>query len=156
MRPAKTQISLIRIFTARLVSWACSGCPGWSESLLGTHVIWFFFFSYCGSDENERTHSTDPVPASNYRPYIHFDIVKMSRDMTKPPKWVSKTQVMGISVWSEYSLCSQLAKDPSLHADSETCRLGMPRLIWVFAGRTLILLVLSCRGSNMAFQRNMY
>ena len=24
----------------------------------------------------------------------------------------------------------------------------MPRLIWVFAGRTLILLVLSCRGSN--------
>ena len=23
----------------------------------------------------------------------------------------------------------------------------MPRLVWVFAGRTLILLVLSCRGS---------
>ena len=27
--------------------------------------------------------------------------------------------------------------------------LGMPRLIWVFAGRTLILLVLSCHGSIM-------
>ena len=25
----------------------------------------------------------------------------------------------------------------------------MPRLIWVFAGRTLILLVLTCRGSNV-------
>ena len=43
-------------------------------------------------------------------------------------------------VWSESSLCVQwVAKDPSfLHADSEdpdqTGR--MPRLIWVFAGRT--------------------
>ena len=27
----------------------------------------------------------------------------------------------------------------------------IPRLIWVFAGRTLILLVLSCRGSNFVF-----
>ena len=38
-----------------------------------------------------------------------------------------------------------------LHADSadsdQTRR--MPRLIRVFAGRTLILLVLSCRGSNV-------
>ena len=55
-------------------------------------------------------------------------------------------------VWSESSLCAQwVAKDPSfLHADSEdsdeTGR--MPRLIWVFAGSTAMLLVLSCRGSN--------
>ena len=36
-----------------------------------------------------------------------------------------------------------------LHADSEDSdQTGwMPRLIWVFIGRTLILLVLSCRGS---------
>ena len=42
------------------------------------------------------------------------------------------------------------AKDPRfLHADSEDCdQTGwMPRLIWVFAKRTLSLLVLSCRGS---------
>ena len=58
-------------------------------------------------------------------------------------------------VWSESSLCAQwVAKAPSfLHADSEdpdqTRR--MPRLIWVFAGRTLILLVLSCRGSHKIF-----
>ena len=43
-----------------------------------------------------------------------------------------------------------VAKDPSfLHADSEDSDQNgrMSRLIWVFAGRTLILLVLSCCGS---------
>ena len=66
----------------------------------------------------------------------------MSRDTTKPTKWV----------WSESSLCAQwIAKDPNcLHADSEDSdQTGlMPRLIWVIAGRTVTLLVLSCRGSN--------
>ena len=66
----------------------------------------------------------------------------------------AKTQIsLGIRpVNSESSLCAQwVAKDPSfLHADSEDSdQTGrMPRLIWVFAGRTLILLVLSCRGSK--------
>ena len=76
--------------------------------------------------------------------------------MTKwPTKWVCVPQrqiSLGIrTVWSESSLCAQwIAQDPSfLHADSEDSdQTGrMPRLIWVFAGRTLILLVLSCRGS---------
>ena len=64
------------------------------------------------------------------------------------------TQIsLGISrVWSESSLCAQwVAKDPRfLHVDREDSDQNgrMPRLIWVFAGRTLILLVLSCRGSN--------
>ena len=57
-----------------------------------------------------------------------------------------KTQIsLGIRpVWSGSSLCAQwVAKDLNfLHADSEdTDQTGrMPRLIWVFAGRTLILL----------------
>ena len=65
----------------------------------------------------------------------------------------AKTQIsLGIHpVWSESSLCAQrVAKDPSfLHADSEDSdQTGrMPSLFWVFAGRTIILLVLSCRGS---------
>ena len=65
----------------------------------------------------------------------------------------AKTQIsLGIRpVWSESSLCAQwVAKDPSfLHADSEDAdQTGqMPRLIWVFAGRTVILLVLSLGGS---------
>ena len=79
----------------------------------------------------------------------------VSRGMTKPTKWVrpAKTQIsLGIRpVWSESSLCTQwVAKDPSfLHADSEDSdQTGrMSRLIWVFAGRTVTLLVLSCRGS---------
>ena len=54
-------------------------------------------------------------------------------------------------VWSESSLCAQwVAKGPRfLHADSEDSdQTGrMPRLVWVFAGRTLTLLSLSCRGS---------
>ena len=71
----------------------------------------------------------------------------------------AKTQIsLGIRpVWSESSLCARwVAKDPSfLHADSEDSdQTGrMPRLIWVFAGRTLILLVLSFRGSNDLFRQ---
>ena len=70
----------------------------------------------------------------------------------------AKTQIsLGIHpIWSESLLCAQwVAKDPSfLHADSEDSdQTGwMPRLIWVFAGHTLILLVLSCRGSYVHFK----
>ena len=81
----------------------------------------------------------------------------MSHDMTKPTKWVCAQRIqisLGIRpVWSESSLCAQwVAKEPSfLHADSEDSdQTGrMSRLIWVFAGRTLTLLVLLCRGSIM-------
>ena len=62
----------------------------------------------------------------------------------------AKTQIsLGIRpVWSESSLCAQcVAQDPMfLHADSEDSDQTGP-LIWVFAGRTHSLLVLSCRGS---------
>ena len=69
----------------------------------------------------------------------------MSRLKTKPTKWSvrpAKTQIsLGIRpVWSESSLCAQwVANDTSFfHADSEDSdQIGlMPRLIWVFAGRT--------------------
>ena len=67
------------------------------------------------------------------------------RRMTKQTNWhvrPAKTQIsLGIRpVWSESSLCAQrIAKDQSfLHADSEDSvqTWWMPRLIWVFAGRT--------------------
>ena len=89
----------------------------------------------------------------------------MSSDMTKPTVNMrpAKTQIsLGIRpVWSESSLCAQwVAKDPRfLHADSEDSdQTGrMPRLIWVFAGGTLIFLVLSCHGSFciIYFTRNL-
>ena len=65
--------------------------------------------------------------------------------MTKPTKWhvrPAKTQIsLGIHpVWSASSQCAQwVAEDPVfLHADSEGAdQTGrMPRLIWIFAGRT--------------------
>ena len=65
----------------------------------------------------------------------------------------AKTQIsLGIRpVWSESSL-SAWRKLGSLaihsaHSEDSDQTGWMPRLIWVFAGRTLILLVLSCRGS---------
>ena len=83
---------------------------------------------------------------------------KMSRLMTKPTKWhvrPAKTQVsLGIRpVWSESSL-SAWRKLGSLathwaHSEDSDQTGRMPRLIWVFAGRTATLLVLSCRGSIM-------
>ena len=75
--------------------------------------------------------------------------------MTKPTKWLCAQRRLR-SAWAsaqsdKSSLCAQwVAKDPSfLHADSEDSdQTGrMPRLIWVFAGHAVILLVLSCRGS---------
>ena len=77
-------------------------------------------------------------------------ILNSSNDMTKPTKWVCIQRRLR-SALSGSSLCVQwTAKDPRfLHADSEdfdqTGR--MPWLIWVFAVRTLVLLVLSCSGS---------
>ena len=88
----------------------------------------------------------------------HQLINQMSRDMTKTNKMSvrpAKTQIsLGIRpVSSASSLCAQwVAKDPSfLHVDSEDSDQPgqMPRLIWVFVGRTVTLLVLSCRGSNV-------
>ena len=88
----------------------------------------------------------------------------MSHNMTKPTKWhvrPAKTQIsLGIRpVWSESSLsrCPGWSES-SLSAWRNTGSLAtqdsdqtgwMPRLIWVFARCTLILLVLSCRGSSL-------
>ena len=82
-------------------------------------------------------------------------IIEPSHDKTnKVAMRPTKTQIsLGIRpVWSEPSLCAHqwVAKDPRfLHADSKVSdQTGrMTKLIWVFAGRTLTLLVLSCRGS---------
>ena len=81
----------------------------------------------------------------------------MSRLMTKLTKWFvrpAKTQIsLGIrSVWSEPSLTAwrklrSLATHWAHSEDSD--QIGrMPKLIWVFAGRTVILLVLSWGSSS--------
>ena len=76
--------------------------------------------------------------------------------MTKPTKWhvsPAKTQInLGIRpVWSESSLSAwrKLGSLATHWAHSEDSG-RMPRLIWVFAGRTVILLVLSAGGSLLS------
>ena len=80
----------------------------------------------------------------------------MCHDVTKPTKWVCVQRRLR-SAWAsaqpdQSALHAKwVAKDPSfLPADSEDSdQTGrMSRLIWVFAGCTLILLVLSWGGSN--------
>ena len=66
----------------------------------------------------------------------------------------AKTQIsVGIRpVWSDTLLCTQwVAKDPSFFMrTAKTDETGrMPRLFWVIAGRTIILLVLLCRGLHV-------
>ena len=80
----------------------------------------------------------------------------MSRLATKPTKWhvrPAKTQIsLGIRpVWSESSL-SAWRKLGSLatrwpHSEDSDQTGQMPRLIWIFTGCTIILLVLSWGGS---------
>ena len=86
----------------------------------------------------------------------------MSRLVTKPTKWVCAQRRLR-SAWAsaqsdQSSLCAQwVAKDPSfLHTDSEDSdQTGrMTRLIWVFAGRTLTLLVLSRGGSYVNVKKS--
>ena len=82
-------------------------------------------------------------------------LFQMSRDMTKPTKWVC-TQWRLRSAWacgSESSLSAWINHWSLVthwaHSEDSDQTGRMPRLFWVIAGRTLTLLVLSCRGSNI-------
>ena len=80
--------------------------------------------------------------------------------MTKPTKWhvcPAKTQIrLGIRpVWSESSLSAWRKLEPLathwVHSQDSDQTGRMPRLIWVFAGHTVIFLVLSWDGSLLFF-----
>ena len=80
----------------------------------------------------------------------------MSRNMTKPTKWLCAKQRLRSAwarpVWSESSLsawrnlCSLVTH--WVHSENSDQTGWMPRLISVLTGCTLILLVLLCQGSN--------
>ena len=110
-------------------------------------------FSRCGSFKLEKMlfkasfelKLNNPLIFSTFSGSHSLNASEMSRLMTKTNKMnvrPAKTQIsLGIRpFWSESSLCAQwVAKDPNfLHADSEDSdqTRWMPRLIWVFAGRT--------------------
>ena len=80
--------------------------------------------------------------------------------MTKPTKWLCAQRRLR-SAWasaqSDQSSLSAWRKLGSLathwtHSEDTDQTGRMPRLIWVFTGRTVTLLVLSCRGSNLYSQ----
>ena len=87
---------------------------------------------------------------SKHRTFIFEQRHDKTNKMSVRP---AKTQIsLGIRpVWSESSLFAWRKLGPLAthwaHSDDSDQTGRMPRLIWVFAGRTLILLVLSCHGS---------
>ena len=80
----------------------------------------------------------------------------ISHNMTKPTKWLCPQQRLRsaqASTQSDQSSLSTWRKLGSLathwaHIEDSDQTGQMSRLIWVFAGRTLILLVLSCHSSH--------
>ena len=111
---------------------------------------------------------SSPFAKRSHTPAVQSDKLRQLRSLPELPRkicepWHCKTNKVTVRpantqislgicpVWSESSLCTLwVLKDPSfLHVDSEDFdQTGwMPRLIWVFAGHTVTLLVLSCRGS---------
>ena len=68
----------------------------------------------------------------------------------KLTKWLCAQQESSLSTWRNLGV---LATHWAHSEDSDQTG-RMPRLIWVLAGRTLILLVLSCRGSNEGSSSN--
>ena len=71
------------------------------------------------------------------------DVAHMSRLMTKPTKWHVRPAMA--SAWGKlWSLAINWA-----HSEDSDQTGRMPRLIWVFAGRIVTLLVLSWGGSYL-------
>ena len=128
-------------------------CENWHKNALKWHRVILHTIS---PPSCKSTITVFPWPSQKHKIYVGYARINEPRhDKTKKiAVRQAKTQIsLGIrQVWSESSLCTQwVAKDPKfLQADSEDSdQTGqMPRLIWVIAGHTLILLVLSCRGSS--------
>ena len=68
-----------------------------------------------------------------------------SEDSDQPGRPLDESS---LSAWRKLG---SLATHWAHSEDSDQTGMRMPRLIWVFAGRILILLVLSCRGSSVFF-----
>ena len=126
VRPTKTQISL------------GISSPGWSESSLGAQSLCWF----C-REAAQVCLDWFNVAVNN------FSVISQRCLVGRPAKTQISLDIR--PVWSESSLSAwrklgSLATHWAHSKDSDqTGRL--PRLIWVFAGRTVILLVLSWGGS---------
>ena len=140
----------------------CSNRSSLIRVYMVCHSIFIFWTHYCMLKS----------PCSNFRiitaiiASVPIFTIEPPHDKTKQMTvHPAKTQIsLGIRpVWSESSLCAQwIAKDPSfILADSEDSdQTGrMPRLIWVFAGRTCHFVGFVMRRLNvygMIFQCHLY
>ena len=130
--------------------------PGEIFNTVIPNLLWCTFFSFflcnCpGFAQNASSVRSVTPDVSQWKAKLREPRHGKTNKLSVPP---AKTQIsLGIRpAWSESSLYVQwTAKDPRfLHADSEDSgQTGhSPRLVWVFAGLSLSLLVLSCRGSR--------
>ena len=121
----------------------------WSY-LTGLHVLCFNFISFLAVICLKIG-----LPIYHWHASITETHKYMSHDMTKPTKRLCAQRKLR-SAWSSQSSLSAWRKEGSLathwaHSEDSDQTGRMPRLIWVLAGHTLILLVLSCCGSHIAF-----
>ena len=166
---------LILVFAGRTLILLVLSCHG-SNLFIFQHHLWNHHLSVPGTDDysrqtwlENRIHTVDYATVSCLQileyvslPFL-FSFILFSKfyniyiwAATWQNQQVSvrpaKTHIsLGIRpVWSESSLSTwtnigSIATHWAHSEDSDQTR-RMPRLIWVFAGRTLILLVLSCHG----------
>ena len=142
------------------------GCPGWSESSLGAHAtllvlsrsgsFWDHYSNFLGvrTFRNFTVHLLNSSKQDSSFEPPHNKTNKMAKWHVRP----AKTHIsLGICpVWSESSLSTwrklgTLATHWAHSEDSDQTG-RMPRPIWVFVGRTVILLVLSWGGSFVSQQ----
>ena len=160
--------SLIRVFTVRMKkAWALTTHWAHSEDSDQTgrmpRLIWIFagrivtllVLSQGGSFVISTSVSIHVFLKSIQIQMLFNWLLYMSHNMTKPTKWLGPAKIqisLGIHpVWSESSLSAWGKLGPLAthweHSEDSDQTGRMPRLIWVFTGRTLTLLVLSCHGS---------
>ena len=111
-------------------------CPGWSESSLGAQSL----CSFC----HVTAHSLNNNPESAQWFQRTTNIIGTSKtfqnSLVTRATWFCKHE------WESWRKLEPLATHRAHSEDSDQTG-RMPRLIWVFAGHTLPLLVLSCHGS---------
>ena len=132
-------------------------CPGWSESFTGITVTLFALscrvsYSVCSrsvilTSWQQRLISFHEIVSNKV-----WNNRQLSRLMTKPTKWHCAQRrprsdwASSLSAWRKLgSLATHWA-----HSEDSDQTERMPRLICVFAGRKVILLVLSWGGSIIA------
>ena len=108
------------------------------------HISCVLKIKFLPSSNFKRSWKSTKKKQKKHEPWY----VKTNKVSVRP----AKTQIsLGIPpVWSESSLSAWRNLGPVAthwaHSEDSNQTGLMPRLVWVFAGRTLILLVLSCRG----------